>query len=206
MAENNGKIVTPLFRLSFPSLWEPTAAKGSDKKKYSLTMLFPKNADLSTLRKLAVDAITAASWGGADRKKWPANLRNFDLRTHIADAGRTGWPFRNGDNQDYDGYQDMVSVVASNEHQKPAIVGRDRNPIVDQADVYPGCYGHAVITAYAWDHPTGGKGVSFSLLAFMKVKDGEPFTRRYDPDDFAGINYDDVSDSQDSYTDDDIPF
>lgn len=33
-------IVTPVFRLSFPQVFKPKAAKGTDKEKYGLTMLF----------------------------------------------------------------------------------------------------------------------------------------------------------------------
>lgn len=33
-------IVSPIFRLSFPQVFKPKAAKGTDKEKYGLTMLF----------------------------------------------------------------------------------------------------------------------------------------------------------------------
>lgn len=206
MAENKGKMTTGLFRLSFPQLWEPKAAPGSDKEKYGLTMLFEKGSpDLAPLKKMAFDTIMD-KWG-TDKAKWPANLRRMDFKNFLSSNGKDGWPFRDGDAQDYDGYAGMTSVSARSD-TKPIVVDRNKRPIIEKDVVYAGCYGHAVITCYAWEHKVGGCGVSFGLLAFMMAKDGEPFTRRFDPEtDFAGVDYSSMQDAEEGYSlDDDIPF
>lgn len=55
MALNNKQVrvtyITPAFRLSYPALFEPKAVLGNeDKKKYSVTMLFPKKSTAEALK------------------------------------------------------------------------------------------------------------------------------------------------------------
>ncbi len=195
-APSNGKLTTPVFRLSFPSLFEPKAGPGAGaKEKYRLVMLFDKKEDLRALKKLAFDAIVS-KWG-SDKAKWPANLRTINLTTFLTVSGKDGWPFRDGDAQNYDGYPGMVSVPASSE-VRPIVVDQKLKPVLDKSDVYPGCYCRASINAFAWDN-SGNRGVSFGLLGVQKVKDGEPFTSRCDPDtDFTPL--DDFSDDPGAYS------
>jgi len=193
----NGKVTTPLFRLSFPNLFEPKPRKGdASKLQYSITMLFPKGTDLSVLKNLAVKAITD-KWGPRD--KWPANLRVLDLKNFLTISGKDGWPFRDGDAQAYDGYAGMISVPARGDN-RPVVVDKFVNPIIDKDEVYPGCWCHASVTAYAWDN-SGNRGVSFGLLGVQKVKDDLPFTRRCDPQtEFKA--YDDASEDPGAYSGD----
>lgn len=195
--KNSGKVTTPKFRLSFPSIFEPKKKMASDDLEYSIVMLFPKGTDLSSLKKLAFDACVA-KWG-TDKAKWPPNLRN-DWKSYLSSSGKDGWPFRDGDMQEYDGYPGMISVRASSSN-KPAVFDRRIQPIFEKDEVYAGCYCHASVTAYAWDHTASkNRGVSFGLLGIQKVEDGEPFTRRADPGDFTP--YEDMSESAGNYSDD----
>lgn len=150
---------TPMFRVSFPHLLEPHKFKPEDKAKYSVVMLFPKNTDMSALKR-AHDAALAQKFG-EDPKKWP-KVRS---------------PFRDGDEKmETDGYAGNFFISASSE-QKVGVIDRDRNPILDKDDVYAGCYGRAQIQAFYYDQK-GNKGVSFALLNFQKLKDGDAFSGR----------------------------
>ena len=69
----------------------------------------------------------------------------------------------------------MFSVKSAT---RPGVVDTDLQPIIDPEELYSGAYYRASINPFAWDHPTGGKGVSFGLNYVMKVRDGEPFSGR----------------------------
>jgi hypothetical protein len=45
--------------------------------------------------------------------------------------------------------------------------------IIDQDEFYSGCYARATVEAYAWEHPTGGTGVSFALHNIQRLKHGD---------------------------------
>ena len=78
-------------------------------------------------------------------------------------------------------------------NNKPGIVDAALKPIMDANEIYSGAYYRASIRAYAWEHPTGGKGVSIALDNIMKVKDGEAFSGRTDAsDDFANFAKEDA--------------
>jgi hypothetical protein len=191
MEERKNKVTSPIARLSFASIFESKRKMNDLGDEYSCVLLFPKGTDLDGMKKLAYQACVA-KWGD-DKKNWPPNLRNLNWKTHLCRTGKEGWPFRDGDMQDYDGYAGMVSVrVASS--NRPAVFGPDLSVIVDKNEVYSGCYVRASISAFAWHHQkTGNKGVSFGLLGLQKVRDGEPFTRRATADDFEP--YEDAADA-----------
>ncbi len=60
------RLVTPEFRLSFPHLVEPSGM-GTAEPKFSITMLFPKTKDMSTI-KLAIKH-TKINFFGPDQKE-----------------------------------------------------------------------------------------------------------------------------------------
>lgn len=195
----DGRIWTPLGRLSFPALFEAAAMKdvADSKAKFSCNMLFPKTNPLRLLKILTKNAVVKKF--GEDKNKWPANLKSIDWKTFLSITGKEGWPFRDGDALTYDGYAGMISVKAANE-SRPAVWG---SAVMDvpKEEVYAGCYGRALISAYGWTHQKGGKGVNFSLLAFQKIKDGEPFAVRASLSDYQA--FDEMADSEGSYTDTD---
>jgi len=153
------KIVTPEFRVSFPALFEAKGFEGQNPK-YKVNMLFSKSTDLSSLKKLANDAVLL-KW--PNKEKRPTNIRS---------------PFRDGDKDkaDQDGYQDCIFVAATSK-MKPGVVDADMNPILDEGEMYAGCYARASITAYAYD-TMGNVGVAFGLQHVQKMRDGEPLVLR----------------------------
>lgn len=208
MTETRKKFRSPLARIAFASLRTPRKKMNSENEEFSAILLVPKNATgkdaelLLDMRRGAVRALKEKF--GEDKKNWPANLRNQDLRTYIAPDGKQGWPFRDGDNQDYDGFAGMVSIRVASDRQ-PALFDPQTNPLLDPDKPYSGCYVHASLSCYAWSHKESkNKGVSFGLLGVQFVKDGEPFVSRASADDFS--KYNDEADSAAAYADDDIPF
>lgn len=180
------KCVTSEFRLSFPALIKPRAFEDQEPK-YSLTMLFPKSADLSKLKKAAFNAATE-KWG--PREKWPKNLR---------------MPFRDGDSDrsETEGYAGHFFVAASSKNQ-PGIVGPTLQPILNEREIYAGCYCRAEVIAFAYDK-AGNKGVSFSLQNVQKLRDGDSFSGRKDASEvFDAVE--DTSDNAASYADADLGF
>ncbi len=153
-------IVTPVFRLSFPQLFEAKGFKGGEPK-FSATMLFDEAAQATPQFAALVAAAKAAAvekWGD----KVPTGLRN---------------PFRKGEEKpDLDGYEPgMIFVKATaKEEFPPDIVDQKKQEIVLRKEVYAGCYCRAVVTAFAYDG-YGTDGVSFGLRAIQKVGDAPSF-------------------------------
>ena len=149
-------ILTPKFRLSFPSVFEPNVYGG--KSKYLITMLYPKDQDLGPFKTIVGAAIKQAF--GEDRSKWP----------------QLQMPFGDGDTKDYDGYAGHVFVKASSEYP-PGVVDAGRNDIINKSDVYAGMYARAQINAYVWEFG-GNHGVSFGLQNLQVLRDGDAFGNR----------------------------
>ena len=158
-------ITTPEFRVSFPNVFKPGKSMEEGKEgKYNVTMLFDKDTDISALKAAAADACIA-KWG--DKSKWPKNLRT---------------PFRDQGEKDFDGYVEGAFFVNATSGNRPGLVDRKLNPIIDPSDFYPGCYARASINAFAYDK-AGNKGVAFGLNHIQKLRDGDPlgsFTRPED--------------------------
>ena len=168
MSEDNLKVVTPVARLSFPSLFKATKPKGApaeQEPKYGCTLLFEEGEDLTALKRAAAQAIKD-KWGDEKPK---------DLRL----------PFRDQGEKDYDGYEDGAIFITASSKQRPGVVDGKLNRIEDEEDIYPGCFVRASVRAFAY----GGKGtgfkpgVSFGLQNIQKVKDGEQLGGRMKPED-----------------------
>lgn len=158
------KIVTPEFRIAYPHLFKAQAMPGTkNAPKFSITMLFDKTSDMDVLKK----AMTAAKIDkfGPDKKQWPV----------MASA------VKNGDDPKYadkEGFKGHHAISAStNEDQRPGVVDRNGNDILDPAILYPGCYARAAVMAYIWEFPkdSGKYGVGFILDHVQKLRDGKSF-------------------------------
>lgn len=155
------RIVTPEFRVSYPHLFKPNAIKGG-KLKYSVTMLFDKKQDLSVL-KLAIKHAKISGYG-PNEKNWPTKLES---------------PVSDGDSEKYadkEGYKGCWVVKAStNEENRPGVVDKDAQPLIDASSFYPGCYARAQVFAFTWEY-MGKEGVSFILDHVQKTRDGKSFS------------------------------
>ena len=86
-------------------------------------------------------------------------------------------PLQDGSEKEYSGWQGNVIVSAASK-TRTVVVGRKRQPVAehDTVDVpYAGCKVHAIVDAWAMDHPQFGQRVVFELKAIQFAGDGEPF-------------------------------
>ena len=169
---NATKVVTGIVRLSYLTVFEPKSINGSDPK-YSVALLIPKT-DTKTISAIN-RAVEAAKQAGLSKfgGKLPAKMK-LPLRD-----GDEEYP----DDETYAGHY----FVNANCNQKPGLVYKNGQPIIDSTELYSGCYGHASINFYAFN-TNGNKGIACGLNHLMKVKDGEPLGGRSRvEDDFAGL-------------------
>lgn len=61
----------------------------------------------------------------------------------------------------------------ANEDAPPRVLWKSQHVDATKEEVYSGCFGKAVLNAYTWENPSGGRGVSFGIRAFRKTRDGE---------------------------------
>jgi hypothetical protein len=170
-------ITTPAFRLAFPEVFEARSFEEGKDGKFSITMLFPKDGSslipslpgggILPLRKLAHEALKVKF--GADKAKWPGALKNLDGATAVSSTGKDGWPVRDGDMVEWDGFEGMFFARASSKFQ-PGIVNHKCQPIMDQSLVFGGLLCRAQISAWAYEAPQS-KGVNFSLENLQILKD-----------------------------------
>ena len=159
------KVITPVFRVSFPQVFEPKAFGGGDPK-FSVVMLFDKKADLTKIKALIKKAALA---------KWPEELPKTFVN-----------PRKNGDKKEYNGYAGMIYATASSLYA-PGVIDEQKEPIINPKEFYAGCYAIASVNAFAYDK-LGKRGVSFGLQNLMKINDGEPLGGGSTPEqDFESI-------------------
>ena len=157
------KVVTGTVRLSYLHVWEPATAPGSTEAKYSASLIIPKS-DKATVEKVKA-AIEAAKELG--KAKWGGKI-----------PGRLKMPLRDGDEErsEDEAYKGAYFLNA-NAKQKPNVVDRNLNDILEQSELYSGCYGRASITFYPFDS-SGNKGIACGLNNIQKLKDGTPLSGR----------------------------
>lgn len=154
--QNNTKVIVPC-RFSYLHCWEPDSVNGGDPK-YSVSAIIPKsdtktvNAIKAAIEQAKKDSVS--KWGG----KVPANLK---------------LPLRDGDidRPDDEAYAGCYFFNA-NSRQAPQVVDSKVQPILDQSEVYSGCYGKISVTFYGYNS-NGNRGIAAGLGNIQKLKDGE---------------------------------
>jgi len=158
-------------RLSFPSLFKKASFDGKEGK-YEVSLLFPKT-DTKTYETI----IAAIEEAKKDSK---------------VKAGSDKYFIKDGDNIDYDGYEGMWVVKASN-MKRPIVINKDKTPITEEDGiVYAGCYVNAIIESWVQNN-NYGKRVNANLLGIQFVKDGDAFgdgAKVADVDDFEELDDD----------------
>lgn len=159
--QNNTKVIVPC-RFSYLHCWEPDSVNGGDPK-YSVSAIIPKsdtktvNAIKAAIEQAKKDSVS--KWGG----KVPANLK---------------LPLRDGDidRPDDEAYAGCYFFNA-NSRQAPQVVDSKVQPILDQSEVYSGCYGKISVTFYGYNS-NGNRGIAAGLGNIQKLKDGESLCGR----------------------------
>lgn len=169
------KVIIPC-RFSYLNCFEPQSINGSDPK-YSVSAIIDKN-DTETIKKIQAAVEVAkkeavAKWGG----KVPANLK---------------MPLRDGDidRPDDEAYANAYFLNA-NSKQAPQVVDKNVQPIIDQSEVYSGCYGRISVTFYGYNS-NGNRGIAAGLGNIQLLKSGTPLgSRRNASDDFEAVEAED---------------
>lgn len=167
MAKTN-RDVTIYGRLSYAHLFQPHAPNETADPKYSATILIPKT-DTTTLERIQ-QAINNAVTDGVDRNIFkqpidPAHTKYPPLRDgdSLTDSGEPR-------GAEYAGH--WFIAAKANTNRKPMVVDGQLQPVIDESEVYSGCYVNAAIQFYAYVN-SGNKGIAASLVGVQKVTDGE---------------------------------
>ena len=151
------KIKLNNVRLSFPSLFRKAVFNG-EETKFEATFLLDKDTQADKIAEIdnAVQAMIAENLKGAKLKADKICLKD-------------------GDDIEYDGYANHMSIKASN-NKRPKVLDRDKSQLTeDDNRIYAGCYVNAVIELWAQNNQWG-KRINANLLGVQFFKDGEPFS------------------------------
>ena len=170
--KNNDRVTTPKGRVSFPHVFTPRAPMPGAAEKYSITILIPKSENIQKLVELRNNAVTA-KW--PDAAKRPKNLHNpiKDGDTDVMNDGT----LRKEKYPECAGHW-LITASRAKKSGAPKVVDQQMQQILDEGELYAGCYARMSVHAYAYaptkENPQIKTGVSFGLNNVQKVADGEP--------------------------------
>ncbi len=146
-------------RLSYPQLFTAKSPEPGKEPVFSASFLLDKKDHASLIKHI-------------EKMTERVALDQFKKKVKLARQ-----PLRDGnEKEDKEGYGDEVMFISARNAKRPVVVDGDLTPLAaTDSKPYAGCYVNATIRLFAYDHPTGGKGVSASLRAIQFVKDGESF-------------------------------
>ncbi len=152
------KLTTPVFIAAFPKLFKPEPYKDGGKASYQMTMLIPKERkeDMKVFQAAATKAAIEAF--GTNKAKWPT----------------VKLPWKDGDEKtDLAGYAGHYFINAKS-YNRVVVVGIDRQPVIEESEIYGGMYARAVINVKAVSNGSEWF-ITCYLQGVQKMKDGEPF-------------------------------
>lgn len=168
---------TPLGILSFPNLFTARAPAPGSEPRFSINLLFDKQAQSTEKYREMRQAVARAideKWGAGKSKD-----AAFVAKLHL--------PFRSCEEKEYEGYKDLKDGVFINAWSttKPGVVDADCIEITVPRDVYAGQYARATVSPFAYE-VSGNKGVSFGLNNVQICRDGKRLDgRKAATDDFG---------------------
>lgn len=180
---NTTKVVTGKVRLSYCHLFEAHSSFEGNDPKFSTVILVPKTdkktiRDIKAAQQAALENGKSSKFNGTIPKNWKNTFRDGDEEADLEK------------NPEYEGHYFMT--VSNN--TRPGIVDSQVRPILDQTEVYSGCYARVSINAFPFS-ASGNKGVSFGLNHVQKVADGEAFgSFSKAEDDFEALDPEDLDD------------
>ena len=166
--ERSPDFKTPLCRVSFAgSLFTPRAQQEGATPKYGATLIFEKSVDRSAMDN-AVKNVLIAQWG--------------DKGLERAKAGLIKSPFLDGNGKEarnkktgelHPGFGPDVFFLRVQSIRAPTLRYKSEHLPATEDEIYSGCYGKAVLNAFAWNNAQNGDGISFGIQFFQKIKDGD---------------------------------
>lgn len=173
-------VVTEEVRLSFVNAFEPRAIKEGDEPKYSVTCIIPKS-DTKTYERIkaAIQAVAEASAQKHFGGKVPTDpMKISTLKDGDTDVDSMGELKKNT----YPEYANSWVIRVSSKNA-PKVLNPDKSEMLDQEELYSGCYGKVSMTFFAYS-ANAKRGISASLGNIMKTRDGEPLVTRLTGDEF----------------------
>lgn len=183
----SARVLTGQVRASYVNVFQTRINELSGNEEYGMMILIPKS-DKKTVQRIksAIEHVKAAKWG----KKVPTKLRN---------------PLRDGDSIDdlpesveagdepYAGHF-FMNIKSQN---KPEIVDKNLQEIIDQSEFRSGDYCRVTMNAYAYD-TKGNRGVAFGLNNIQVLEKGESLGGRTRAED----DFEEVADEDYDFLDD----
>lgn len=178
---------TPICRVSYAQSLFKARKQGDGptaKEKFGATLIFPKAAlvekilqpqgeysgKMISLQDIVAECITG-EWGEKGLAKAKAGLIKSPF---LAGDGKEARSKESGELHPGMGPDVFFIRVQANADRAPKISASATAFIpATEEDVYSGCYGFAVINAFAWSNPQNGDGVSLGINMFFKKSDGE---------------------------------
>ena len=158
--------ISPIGRVSFPQLFKP---KQNDRGEnvWSIVIIFDKKAQATDEYK-AMEAAIQTSATERFGAKLPAGIKRKSLEP------KSGYPITLTETKPewFSWASEGSTMITFSSKYQPLVIDRNKQEILDQAEVYAGEYGRVQWTTYAYD-AAGNQGVSFGIRAYQKVKDGE---------------------------------
>ena len=180
---------TPIGVISFPALFTPRAVVDGGEQRYSVNLIFDKNAQNTPEFKQLKNEIVACA-----RTRWGAKaddmLRNNQLRLPIRKAS---------EKSQFAGYDDPDAVfINAWSKQKPDVLDARLNELM-ASDLFPGCTGRISYNCFAYEQ-SGNKGIGIGL-SHVQIKDRDE-SKRLDNRKSGRASFD----ALDTDDDDDIDF
>ncbi|CUO52840.1 Protein of uncharacterised function (DUF2815) [[Eubacterium] contortum] len=169
------KVITGTVRFSYLNVFR----KSQLDDKYSVTLLIPKDDKKTVIAvKKAIDQAKKEGIKEKWKGKEPKDLWN---------------PLRDGDEEKADEHPEYAGMyfLKAKSDSKPILLDEYKDEILDETELYSGCWGRANISFFAFDNNT--KGVSAGLNALQKKRDDQPFGGRVSLDE-ARNGFDDDDD------------
>lgn len=99
------------------------------------------------------------------------------------------WTLRKGDDEDYEhSFERWFINPKSPDKKRPGIMRRVQGELEPTEDVYPGCYVHVSVNAYAYESGDLGAGITLGLRGVLFWKDGEVLGGGFRASEFDGYD------------------
>lgn len=163
------------IRVSYPTLFKARSVNNG-APAFSLVLMLNKQdpEDMKFLKTLYDDCNAALI------EKWPQEANR--PRTPV--IGSVDSPIKDGDttpnkkgiilcqvNPEYAGHY-IIRANCREDNGRPGVVDMNGQKILDQNEVYGGCYGRVGVNVYTFENQMNA-GVTIGLNGFMKTGDGE---------------------------------
>lgn len=183
-------IITPEFRLSYPSLFQARKVNQNDpneKAKFSAQMLFCTVETEATKAAGMKCIATDPQWAKMKQAVMDLFAKNLGSDWQAKLKLRKGdeslmyrSPFRDGnapEKREVEGYGPGIVFVTASSLYKPGVIGPNKEEIINPQDIQGGYFARAEVHPY-WYSTKGNQGVTFGLDNVQLIRVGKPFSGR----------------------------